>query len=581
MQTKVIFISFALFACSAMFSQTRNYEQELADLLSNRKMEEAISYYAQYQDSIHYPFIRQLYSIMTNTYLNQPDKVLAEMPSFVDQYYETALDKSVLSFLLDNCFRKTDFEKVVKIADAVKVQLEINPRFETTKEATIKLIDEIRNKYAGLPARNYGQELADLLSDMQIEDAMSYYTQYQDSIHDSFIRQFYSIMTNTYLNQPDKVLAEMPSFVAQYYETFPNNNLLHFLLDNCFQIIDFENAVKITDAVKDQLETNPKFETTKEPAIKTIDKIRNYYRNPIQVEFKQSAEFTEIPIQTEFWITFNAEYNNSQLKTIFDTGVPYAFFTSKKWADRIGIKITESYDINEGINAPTAFGVIDSVKIGNMFIKNAPVCILGQDFLQNCIPDSLLNDPKAVAKIDSISNLMEIIMGIPMMRILKHIQLDFQTNRMIVFPNQKKSDKTSNLFITSNIPYVKTKVNNIPFLAFFDTGAMGDALVINHSFYQKHTNEIVASKPVDNDAKFQGCGINGIISGTDLLQSTDLKLNIGDYMIDLTNENRILLSLPSNIPSTFIAKDGYIGFDLLKKLKKITFDFEAMRVDCE
>jgi hypothetical protein len=112
-------------------------------------------------------------------------------------------------------------------------------------------------------------------------------------------------------------------------------------------------------------------------------------------------------------------------------------------------------------------------------MKNISVLVSEHDMLGQCIPDSIANDRKKAAKADSVLNQIQIFMGLPVIKMLNHVQFDLQKNEMSISLNRKNTgDKESNLYIDNCLLYVNTKINQADFTAFFDTGGGFDSTVI-------------------------------------------------------------------------------------------------------
>jgi len=236
----------------------------------------------------------------------------------------------------------------------------------------------------------------------------------------------------------------------------------------------------------------------------------------------------------------------------------------KNYAERAGIKMVEPYSekLMNGIVTRMAYGIIDSVRIGPLVAKNIPVLVLEDTlFMHKWLTDSLMTEDKLL-KADSVIRLMEIYVGTPVIKLFNHVCIDLNENILSISLNHEQMiEKERNMYIEDNLVYLYSTINGLGLEAFIDTGGNhGDTVVVNDSFYEKlyslsskeNPSEMIIPEPVVFNA-----GIN--IGGLDM-----------DVFVKVDSKFHLL------------RKDVFVGLaGLLKKMKKITFDFKAMRMDCE
>lgn len=383
--------------------------------------------------------------------------------------------------------------------------------------------------------RNYGQELADLLYNKRIPEAVEYYEQYKDSISHPFATDSYHLMTAIYFNQQDRVDVLLSPFIDKYNGSIINDDVVNY----------------ITEYIR-------------------LSKMQ------ITNETENGGDI-HIPILTEPLIIVNAAYNGIPLNTVFDTGCTLPIWATKDIAEKIGVQMLEEYvpkDINE-IKINAANGWLDSIRVGKLLLTNVPVVVIDRGFFQLCIPDSLLSNKVIMAKIDSVSSKTEIIMGLPIISMLHRIQFDFDKEEMIIsFNHPLNATKNKNMFMESNSLFLNTQINGLDFTAFIDTGGnWGDlTVVLRDEFYQTHKGQLPSLPPKDTD-RTRGCFVHGA-ENDPFVRLNHSTLHLDNQFIDLRDDAVVLADR-----KFYITKDGYVTLGLLKKLKKFTFDFDAMRLN--
>jgi hypothetical protein len=91
----ILFLTFS----SALCLQARNYDQELFDLLSGKRIKEVQSFYTEYRDSILHPFTNDSYRLVSNIYDGKPDSVFSQLPVYMNNYYGSIMQDDLLFFL--------------------------------------------------------------------------------------------------------------------------------------------------------------------------------------------------------------------------------------------------------------------------------------------------------------------------------------------------------------------------------------------------------------------------------------------------------------------------------------------------
>jgi hypothetical protein len=422
--------------------------------------------------------------------------------------------------------------------------------------------------------KNPNQILADLLGDGQISEATAYYEQNKPAIDHPFVQEFYQVVTGLYSEQPDSAIGRLPAFLENYYGIYFKEDVLFWLPSIRSNLGDNTNALKILDFVE---KIAPNQSDTDATATE-IAHLRKQFQIPdMRLDFLNDTTTIEVPIQISPLVIFNALYNDCLLPAIFDTGCGYPVVMAQKTAEKLGLKMIEDYvpmDIN-GASMTAARGVIDSVQIASLILRNLPVVVLKDGlFLQTCIPDTLTN-PDKIKMLTALSEI-EIIVGPLVLKLLKHIQLDFQNGRMVINPlHIQDRVLPSNIYIgASSVLYIHTQLNNRDAIGLLDTGGSVE-ISISQSFYRNYPNTFPNANM--DDIKIRNfCGVQSVT--TEKYFTTPCTVQLGNKYLDL---KEAAVYHDNSISKIVGIKDAWIGLGLLMKFNKVTFDFKAMRLDCE
>lgn len=436
-----------------------------------------------------------------------------------------------------------------------------------------------------LPAQtgNNEQELVDLLYGKRIKEAIEYYDKHKDNLLHPFTVDSYKLFTDIYLNKSDSVFLQLPLFMEKYYGSVFDDDLVFFLPSLYFDAGDYVNGLKMVEILESFfLKRNEKIEKM----LEELTRLKNSYPiSQLEIHNDSKTEDVHIPVKTEPLLLFEAKYNGSPLQTVFDTGSSLPFLTDKKNADKAGIKIKEAYGMNmmNGVERSSANGWIDSIRIGSLLIKNVPVFVFEQELMKEFTPDSILMDKEKKAKADSIFDQMQIIMGMPVIQMLNHIQFNFPKNEMVISLNRKDPEnENNNMYVESNYLYLKSTINDIDFSAFFDTGAnLGKtAVVLTNQFYQVHKDKFPTLSPDENESLPKLCSEGEVSSSPTLTKPASFILSINGNRMDLHKE-AIIIDPDSDsysIPFSF-QKEGFLTLEFMKKFRNVTFDFHNMMFD--
>jgi tetratricopeptide (TPR) repeat protein len=424
--------------------------------------------------------------------------------------------------------------------------------------------------------RNYADELIVMLNEDKLGKAMDYYACYKDSLEDEFTYHYYRAKTGVSFSKPDSAIASIKVMLEQHRNRITEKTipvLYSWLWHIYYSKGDYSSAQVLLEAmVADSAAHDVEIIFLK----KELAEVQQY--PAMEVLSTGSAESIRIKIKPfAEKIFFNARYNSCSfdVRTLFDTGCADFFSMSKKMADSTGVKILKepSWITLNGSKALRAPGVIDSVRIGDLLIKNVSVEVTYID----TIPDSVV-DPSTYGD-------HQITMGLAMIKLLNHIQVDIINGEMAVSLSKKElSAKKSNMFFRFGFSpqetlYVISQLDSVDFTAFFDTGgANGEdcGVLIGRDFYTAHeamfTHLTGANK---SGSDFLLTLPNYQYSGK-ILDVPEIRLQVRDVPLDMRSKARIMLD-----DFVLMQSDGIIGGTFLRKFSKVTLDFYNMRVDFE
>lgn len=123
---RCIILSLLLFGSVSLTSQTRNYDQELVNLLWEFRFTEATKVYDQHK-KIYASFTTDFYNLLTSVHLNKPDSFFQQLPLFLENYYGDIFKDDMISFLQSVYFVRGDDEnrsKTVEILESFLLKQE-------------------------------------------------------------------------------------------------------------------------------------------------------------------------------------------------------------------------------------------------------------------------------------------------------------------------------------------------------------------------------------------------------------------------------------------------------------------------
>lgn len=279
--------------------------------------------------------------------------------------------------------------------------------------------------------------------------------------------------------------------------------------------------------------------------------------------------FSEMHIRGGHLLTLPGRINETDTEVVFDTGAGANIISPQQAAAfgvrRIGVEVTA-----QGVgNAKAEFAIADTLRIGDMAWQNVPFVIV--------------DGGSGHAKADSLLRLLPPVVGIPIMRSMEEMQLDFENSRLIVpAVSTPRPFKESNLLLTSgnNSLQIAISESSNPLQCFhFDTG--GYPTVMPGQWYEQHRKKVEVAGICDS---LRAAGIGGTV--------TSKTYKLPDYPLALGNGKARLdtLFVDTNInPHTGMRNEKYIagtneqigviGLGLLERFKRVIINLKDMYIE--
>jgi len=237
---------------------------------------------------------------------------------------------------------------------------------------------------------------------------------------------------------------------------------------------------------------------------------------------------------------------------VFDTGANISVITqsiAQKWHVKI---FDVSFDLGGGTGFTTksATGVVDSLYIGSILVRNAVFLILPDDALY----------------VKQINYRQQGIIGIPILTQLK--QWHFRENGTLTVSAHPAKAGFSNMILDGLMPHVNFSVLNtyLPFR--FDSGA--NSTTLYSIFFDRFKPYIL--KNAENKQLREG-GVGGVVTSKAYLLK-NLVFNIDDKKVTLPAVN--IRTTPYNKDDKVTAY-GNLGRDIIKQNNNnLTINFEEM-----
>ena len=388
----------------------------------------------------------------------------------------------------------------------------------------------------------------------------------RDSVQIPMLRLMSEALLGYYFNRPDETVACVDSLLQHHQAELGLGNITSMLLVKSNVEANRGNHAVAADMLKDftsQLRAQGvKMDYTQiDEAIRFYDSFRDC--PPMKIEIPKgdaviamSNDSIELKIENDTVQRGTAMYvtaivNNRPYKAIFDTGAGSTFM-SEAFAKKAGVRqLTDSLPIHGGTMVYGQAGILDSMQIGDIMVRNVPVMI-NSDTTLNWVED------------------IDFLIGADIMRLLGEIQI-FPHSGKIVIPAKlsEKPASGSNMYMDNRTLILRGESGGKSYNFIFDTG--NGLAALSHSFYEDNKTEI--------DAK--GKRVRRLTGGIGLVEERDM-LMLPEWSFQFGGKDVVFRDIRVTFESnSHTPYAGNIGMALVNQFGKVTINFKECFVTFE
>lgn len=411
---------------------------------------------------------------------------------------------------------------------------------------------------AGAAAQTADARLGELLGSGDWFALEKEYPRLRDSAQAPALRLMTEALLGYYFNRPDETAASVDSLLRHHQEALGLGNIASMLLVKAASesrrgnhaaaadmLADFSQQLRAQGAAVD---------------LAPVDEAARHYGMfracpPMSAERPKGdaviaatndsivlkTENDTVPRGTVLHVT--ATVGGRERRAIFDTGAGSTFM-SAAFAKAAGVRaIAGSLSIRGGATVAGQAGIIDSMRIGGITVRNVPVTIN---------PDTTLS---RVADID-------FLIGADVMALLGEVQI-FPRDGKIVVPERPtaKPASGSNMYMDGCLPVIKGESDGKTYAFLFDTG--NGTAALSQSFYAANQ---AAIGPKARRARRLTGGI-GAVEERDMLVLPRWTLSFGGRSVEF----RDMPVAPEG--SALVPHAGNMGMALVNQFRKVTINF--------
>lgn len=415
-----------------------------------------------------------------------------------------------------------------------------------------------------------------LLGTQKVYEARDFYEKHKDSLQrDKATSLIYASQMNTYLNKPDSAIRSVRCLLDEFNFS-DNRTKLHYLSMLGTLYVgkeDYKKLIEVFDEIEELLHVSEMPDEHRIGLLKDLQEQRELalYQDSLPkkevIDISNSGR-TSVPFTVNPILGCIADFNGIPLRAWVDTGCEYPLLLKKEVADQCRLKdIYSTIDtifIN-GISTPVSNAIVDSIRIGEFNFKNMKAVVVHQNSY------STNTDESKKAKMDSIFALQDVMIGLPLLLMLKSLELDLKNNRINLSLHKEKDVVSANMFVNNGKLFTLLSINEVNFMGQIDTGGML-GISIGKSFYEKHYNQLPANTSIEEYTKTLGTFGESKEQRLKVLSIPHVNLESEQVLM---RDRDVFVTLGQD----FNGFDGIIGYNLLKKLyPRMKLDFENMRI---
>lgn len=441
---------------------------------------------------------------------------------------------------------------------------------------------------------NHSQTLYDLLWKSECFSARDYMSQYQDSIMPE-VKLYYKQKMFDLLNQSDSAAFYFKKVMEECPVLFPNSNMklwgINVLIDLYARTQNYADVLKTLQYAREYLYEEPSFATDSvwlQRQFSEITRLESEAKQEMQIPRMKITTLNSfekvIPISKDSLFSVHAKCNGNLVSAYLDTGCQFSLWMTKTKAKECRLNkflSTESTQVN-GVSIKTDRFLVDSLIIGNVLLENISATVVDDDYL-SFYPDSVKLTELQRVKYDSIFSNVNFIVGLPVLRKLGSINIDWEKKEMYIVTREKvvRNEREPNLCIDNHNLYVHLTVNSNDFIGLLDTGSLISTLTLSKKFYEKNQNSIHLDNTIQGkeEQRLYGIALHSPIVQYQFVQNPIIFLDSRE--IEMSKEDVTFWNVrPTTLEEE--EKDGTIGLPFLKRLgKKNRIDFVNMQISGE
>lgn len=415
-----------------------------------------------------------------------------------------------------------------------------------------------------------------LLGTQKVYEARDFYEKHKDSLQrDKATSLIYASQMNAYLNKPDSAIRSVRRLLDEFNFS-DNRTKLHYLSMLGTLYVgkeDYKKLIEVVDEIEELLQISEMPDEHRTGLLKELQEQRELASYQDSLPKKEVIDIsnsggTSVPFTVNPILGCMAKFNGYSLNTWVDTGSQFYLLLKKEIANKCHLKDTysqiDTIRLN-GVPMPMSIATVDSIQIGTFIFKNIPAMVVHRDSY------SVNTDESKKSRIDSTFALQDAVIGLPMLLMLKSLELDLEKNRMNLSLHEEKAEVPANMFVNNNKLFTLLSMNKVNFTGQIDTGSLF-GINIGKSFYEKHNSQLPANTSIEEYTKTFGTFGDSKAQRLKVLSIPYVNLESEQILMQ---DRDVFVTVEDDIDGS----DGIIGYNLLKKLyPKMKLDFENMRI---